>query len=272
MARLDSLQTSLETAPHQWLAAVREWARGWWQIVHFAAQIGVLALAPSSYRRAQRDVVARSLYLGTRPLLPGFTVLSALAALVIIRIVLATSLSYGLSRYALDVLVRTLVLELIPLSAALFVAVRYSLAAGDTVRAMRAQERFATLLQSGIDPTRDAVLPRVLAGMFAVITLALASGIVTLLLTYVSLYGFASWGIGGFTRTVGQVFAPAIALIFALKTIFMSLAVAIIPMVSTPREMALAAVQPGAADLSRLARLLAVILLIEGVSLVGNYH
>ncbi|CAN5339872.1 hypothetical protein BH11PSE9_BH11PSE9_08690 [soil metagenome] len=272
MPRLDSLQTSLEAAPHQWLAAVRVWALGWWQIVYFAAQIGVLALAPSSYRRAQRGVVARSLYLATRPLLPGFTVLSALAALVIIRIVLATSLSYGLSRYALDVLVRTLVLELIPLSAALFVAVRCSLAAGDAVRAMRAQGRFATLLQSGIDPTRDAVLPRVLAGMFAVITLALASGIVTLLLTYFSLYGFAAWGIGAFTRTVGQVFAPAIALIFALKTLFMSLAVAIIPMVSTPREMAAAAAVPGTADLSRLARLLAVILLIEGVSLVGNYY
>ena len=90
-----------------------------------------------------------------------------------IRIVLVTSQSYGLSRYALDLLVRTLVLELIPLSAALFVTVRMTLAAGDEVRRMRAEGRFETLLAQGIDPTRDLVLPRVVAGLFAVVTLAM---------------------------------------------------------------------------------------------------
>jgi phospholipid/cholesterol/gamma-HCH transport system permease protein len=263
--------TSLPLRSGQWARPLLHWWAGWWQIVHFGAQVAVLALAPSSYRRAQRALLVRSMYLATWPLLPGFTVLAALIALVIIRIVLATSLSYGLTRYALDVLVRTLVLELIPLSAALFVAVRYSLRAGEEIRAMRLQGKFETLLASGLDPTRDAVLPRALAGMFAVVTLATVSGALTLVLAYVSLYGFSTWGLEAFTRTVGQVFGPTIVLIFALKTAFLSLGVSIIPMVPLPHEGKGAAAR-ASADLALLARLLAVILLIEVGSLVGNYY
>jgi len=261
----------LRSAPGQWARPLLRWWGGWWQIIHFGAQVAVLALAPSSYRRAQRAVLTRSMYLATWPLLPGFTALAALIGLVIIRIVLATSLSYGLTRYALDVLVRTLVLELIPLSAALFVAVRYSLRGGEEIRSMRLQGRFEALLAAGFDPTRDAVLPRALAGMFAVVTLATVSSAVTLVLAYTSLYGFSTWGLEAFTRTVGQVFDPTIVLIFALKTVFLSLGVSIIPMVPLPHEGKGAAAR-ASADLELLARLLAVILLIEVGSLVGNYY
>ncbi|HEY2928731.1 MlaE family ABC transporter permease [Piscinibacter sp.] len=251
--------------PSQWARAVRQWWGGWWQVIHFGAQVMVLALSPSSYRRAPRQAMVRSIYRATMPLLRSFTVISALIALVIIRIVLATAISYGLSRYALDVLVRTLVLELIPLSAALFVAVRYSLAAGDTVRALRARG------PAGEDLVRDAVLPRVMAGVFAVVTLATVSSAVTLALTYLSVYGFSTWGLAGFTRAVGQVFNPVITLIFVLKTLCFSLAVTVVPMVTTPREIAAGATLANA-DLTRLARLLAVILLVEVGSLVGNYY
>jgi phospholipid/cholesterol/gamma-HCH transport system permease protein len=246
------------------------WA-GWWQVIHFAAQILVLSLSPSSWRRAQRRLMLRGTFDSTMPLLPTFTVLSAIIALVIIRIVVATSLSYGLSRYALDVLVRTLVLELIPLSAALFAALRYAMPAGEPVRGMRLRGEFEAQLQAGFDPTRDTVLPRAVAGMAAVVTLAAVSSAIALVLAYFSVYGFSTWGLPAFTRSVGQVFNPVIVLIFGLKTLFLSLAVAIIPMVPTPRE--------GGADvgafnpeISRLARLLAAILLIEVVSLVGNYY
>ncbi len=240
-------------------------------MIHFGAQIWVLALSPSSYRRSQRCKMLYGIYAATRPMLPSFTVFSAIVALVIIRIVLATSLSYGLSRYALDVLVRTLVLELIPLSAALFAALRYAMPAGEYVRRMRLEGAFETQFSAGFDPTRDTVLPRAVAGMFSVITLAAISSAVTLVLAYVSLYGFATWGIPGFTRTVGQIFNPVIVLIFGLKTLFLSLAVAIIPMVPTPAEGAGQASWANP-DITRLARLLSVVLLIEMLSLVGNYY
>jgi phospholipid/cholesterol/gamma-HCH transport system permease protein len=264
---------SLPSSPRSWLLTLAQWWGGWWQVIHFGAQIWVLALSPSSYRRSQRRLMLHGIYRATAPMLPSFTVLSAVVALVIIRIVLATSLSYGLSRYALDVLVRTLVLELIPLTAALFAALRYAMPAGERVRRMRLAGEFESLLAAGRDPTRDAVLPRAAAGMFAVITLAAVSSAVTLVLAYVSVYGFSTWGVAGFTRTVGQVFNPVIVLIFCLKTVFLSLAVAVIPMVPTPRERDAAAGAGRAnADITRLARLLSVVLMIEMVGLVGNYY
>lgn len=265
------LPRTLESAPREGVDAVRLWFLGWWQIVLFAAHVLVLMLVPSSWRHVQRRRIVQRTYLTTRPLLPSFVVLSALVGVVIIRIVLVTSQSYGLSRYAVEVLVRTLVLELIPLSAALFVAVRITFADGDRVRAMRAARAFEDMLARGIDPTRDLVLPRVVAGMFAVVTLAVASGVVTLVMAYLLVYGFQSWGLPGFTRTVGQVFNPVIALIFALKTIAFSLAVSVIPMVTTPREKLAEAMKINA-DLTRLARLLAVLLLVEVLSLIGNYY
>lgn len=279
--------TALVTAPtsfanlmRHWLGIALTWSQGWAQIIHLTAQILVLALSASSYGSAQRQLLAHSIYRATRPLLASFTWLSAVVAWVIIRIVLETALTYGLSRFALDVLVRTLVLELIPLSAALVVAVRYSLGAADEVRSLRARDGFESQLHRGLDPTRDSVLPRVLASCFAVLALALLSSVITLALTYLSVYGFALWGIDGFTRAVGRVFDPVICLIFLLKTVFFSLAVGVIPMVTTPREMNLQASSNAlsasgfqtSADLNRLARLLAVIMLIEVTSLVGNYY
>ncbi len=263
--------TELIDASGGWARAVLRWGANWWQVVNVGAQLLVLAVSPSSYRASQRPVILQRLYLATQPMLLSFTLLSAVLALAIIRIVLATALSYGLSKYALDVLVRTLVLELIPLSAALFVAVRYTLAEGEVVRRMRVEGRFEALLQQGIDPSRDLVLPRVLAGQFAVITLVLVSSVVVLVLTYLSLYGFATWGLPGFTRSVGQVIDPVTLLILGLKTYFMSLAVAVVPMVPGLHDRRDSTGQAHA-ELTRLARLMSAILLIELIGLFGNYH
>lgn len=250
--------------------ALLGWLLGWWQLVELGARLAALALSPSSYRRAQRPLLLRACYRATVPLLLPFGLVSAIAAQIIIRIVLATAASYGLSRYALDVLIRTLVLELIPLSAVLFTAVRATMPAGARLRALRQQGLFKAQFARGLDPLRDQVLPQALAGMFAAVTLTALSGLLALLLTYLSVYGFGSWGLPGFTRSVGQIFTPVIVLIFGLKTLLLSLAVAIIPMLPTPRELQDAPL--GGGDIGRLARLLAVVLAVELLSLVGNYY
>jgi phospholipid/cholesterol/gamma-HCH transport system permease protein len=153
----------------------------------------------------------------------------------------------------------------------MFAAIRYALPAGQQARDMRLRGDFESQLAAGQDPMRDTVLPRAIAGMFTVITLAAVSSAITLVLAYLSVHGFSTWGLPGFTRTVGQVFGPVIVLIFAMKTLFLSLAVAIIPMVPTPRE-GLVGDGRASANLTRLGRLLAVVLLIEMLSLVGNYY
>jgi phospholipid/cholesterol/gamma-HCH transport system permease protein len=257
--------------PSRWALEWAGWIRGWWQIIHVGAQILVLALSPSSYRMTQRRVMSGHIYVATAPLLPGFTVLSALVSLIIIRIVVATSLSYGVSQYALELLVRTLVLELLPLSVALFVAVRYTMPAGNDVRDMRSRGDLDALWDAGGDPARDVLLPRVVAGVFAVVLLAAVSCVIALMLTYLNVYGFQTWGFPGYTRMVGQVFSPVVTLIFCLKTLFFSLAVSVIPIVFTPQVDAGDFLGTNA-EIKVLARLFSVILLIEVVSLAGNYY
>ena len=75
--------------------------------------------------------------------------------------------------------------------------------------------------------------PRVLADAFAVLALATLSSVVVLVLAYLTVYGFSPWGLAGFTRTVGQVFDLPVSLGFVLKTLFFSLAVAVVPLAAS---------------------------------------
>lgn len=261
-----------------WLGALGElgraalrWCSGWWRIVHLAAVLLVLALSASSYTPARRRVLARHLYLASAPILPWFTVLSALVSLVVIRIVIVTAQGYGLSQYALEMVVRVLVLELIPLTAALFAALRTTLANGAELAAQRARGEFDALARQGIDPLSREVLPRLLAGMFAVLLLAAVSCVVTLALAYLSVHGFTLGGFERYTRTVGRVFSPALTLIFALKVFFFSLAVSLIP-IAAALDAPVRAQARTSPELQGLVRMFVLILLIEAASLVGNYY
>ena len=251
--------------------AAQRWVIEWWRLVHLGALILVLTLSPSSYSRESRLVLSRHIYLNTAPILLGFTVLCALVTVVLTRIVLVTALSYGLSQYALQVVIRVLVLELIPLTAALFVALRCTIPDGAELTAMQASGELDEMRRQGIEPVRREVLPRVVAGMVSGITLAALSSVVALVVAYVAVYGFTVSGIAAYTRLFGQVFSPAVTLIFVLKTLFFCLAVSLIPMASALYGTRGASVRTSA-EMRGLVRMFAVILLIEVASLVGNYY
>lgn len=251
--------------------ALLRWLAGWWHVVHFGSLLLVLILSPSSYNRENRLVLARHMYLDTAPILAGFSVLCALVSLVLTRIVVVTALSYGLSQYALQLVIRVLVLELIPLTAALFVALRCTIPNGAQLSQMRRDGVLEALQRDGVDPIRREVLPRVGAGVFSTVTLAALSCVVALVLAYLAVYGFVASGLPGYTRMFGQVFSPAVTLIFMLKTLFFSLAVSLIPMASGLYEKTDSGSRTSA-ELRGLVRMFAVILLIEVASLVGNYY
>ena len=251
--------------------SAQRWLSEWWRLVLLGAIILLLALSPSSYRREGRLVLARHLYQNTAPILMGFTVLCALISLVLTRIVTATALSYGLSQYALQVVIRVLVLELIPLTAALFVALRCTIPDGAEVAELKARGDLEALSQQGVDPMAHEVLPRVVAGIFSTVTLAVLSCVVALVVAYVAIYGFGLAGVPGYTRLFGQVFEPAVTLIFVLKTVFFALAVSLIPMASALYGLAESSTRTSA-EMRGLVRMFAVILLIEVLSLVGNYY
>ena len=247
------------------------WLLGWWRTVHLTALMMVLALSPSSYRKEYRRALARHVYLGTAQSLLWFTVLSTLISLVVIRIVLVTALSYGLSQYALEMVVRVLVLELIPLAAALFAALRCTTPLAAELAALRSRGEWDEAVARGADPLRSEVLPRVVAGVFCSLLLAAVSCVVTLVVAYLSTYAFTTEGLGAYTRTVGRVFTPAVSLIFGLKILFFGVTVALVPIAvvldAAPRKRVNTSV-----ELQGLVRMFLAIVLIEVASLVGNYY
>jgi phospholipid/cholesterol/gamma-HCH transport system permease protein len=252
-----------------WGRAILRGAASWWHLIHFSALVLVMTLSPSTYNRANRVATSQYIYTSTWQVLPWFTSLAALLSLVLIRIVVVTAYNYGLSQYALQMVVRVLVLELIPLAAALFVALRAGLTfnAGAPDPARPAQTD--PLAHLSIERLRREFVPRALADAFSVVTLAMINSVIALVLAYLIVHGFSLWGLPGYTRTVGHVFDLTVTLGFVLKTIFFSLAVALVPMAAgleaERQSIVFNTVQPGA------VRLFLVLLLIETAFLVVKY-
>jgi phospholipid/cholesterol/gamma-HCH transport system permease protein len=260
MITASSMETWQPALRSRWQAVVRN--------LNTSALLVTMMLSPSSYRGAGRAAVARHLYLGTAPMLPWFTLLVAMASLVLIRIVVVTAASYGLSQYALETVIRVLVLELIPLTSALFVAVNVTLPGGLALSRQAARHERA----AGTDGLASEAMPRVLAGMFAVITLAVVSCVVSLVLAYAVVHGPTHQAFDSYTRKVGQVFNPAVTLIFVLKTLFFALAVSLIPTVSGVNREPVSFGRVDLPEVQGLLRMFLLILLIEVASLVGNYY
>lgn len=249
-----------------------EWGRALWRTVWLGAALLVLALSPRSWTPPLRLQLQRQLVRDTLPVLPGFTALAALLTLVITRIVIVTANSYGLSQYGLEMVIRVLVLELLPLVAALFVALRSTIPSGAALARQRSpQARLPAMLA--------LALPRMVSGLFAAITLAALTSVVATVLAYLAVYGPTLAGLPAFTRVFGRVFDGSMTLILVLKTLAFGLAVAVIPLASALQERGERAAGLPADFASReaqalqgLVRLFAVLLLLEALSLVGNYY
>jgi phospholipid/cholesterol/gamma-HCH transport system permease protein len=261
------------------LAPLRRWHQrlraallGAWQVLLLAAELLVLVLHPATYRTAaQRQRLMRQLVQVVPPLIWPLMVVTALLGLVLIRIVVTTAQQYGLSQYALEVVVRTLVLELIPLGAALFVAVRAALPMSQAWR-----RHLVGLSRQGRAPSHAQLLmgelaPRAFALGFAVLLLCGLAGTLMLGLSYLSVYGLSPWGWPFYTEAVGGVFTPAVTLIFVLKTLAMATAVAVVPLAGG--AWAHTQGEPlRRSDMAELARLSLVLLALQTASLVGNYY
>jgi len=138
------------------------------------------------------------------------------------------------------------------------------------VAALHAGGGFDVLSARRTEPLQREILPRVVSGAFAVLLLAAVSSVICAALAYVWVHGFTTGGLPSYTRTFGRVFSPALTLIFSLKTLGLALAVGLIPIASVLYDPPKPNVRTSA-ELRGLVRLFFVILLIEIVSLVGNY-
>src|SRR6478752_6786788 len=113
---------SFHDAPERAARTFAAWVASWWRVFHFGAKALVMAASPSAYDRATSNLMARQIYFTAWQILPGFLLVCAILSYMVIRIVIMAAVSYGLEDYALDLVVRVLMLELIPMFVALFVA------------------------------------------------------------------------------------------------------------------------------------------------------
>lgn len=258
------------SAPLGWLAASG-------RALRFSALLLVMAASPATYTPANRRRLAAQICLTCSQTAPAFLLLSSLLSMVLVHIVVVTAQSYGLSQFALGTVVRVLVVELLPLSAALFVALRAGAMINAEIGAIAAaQEKPANLPRNQPDYLTNAelihreVLPRVAGSGVAVILLATVAGGLALLLAYLGVYGFTPWGIAGFTRTVGQVFEPVVLMALGLKTLLFALAVATIP-ASAGMERPRNEQGDSVAVLHGTVRLFAVLFVIEILTLTAEF-
>ena len=231
---------------HAWLTlrgqGFSERLNAWMQVFSFAVTAIAGVLSPSTYNKATRLIVQKQIYFTGWQILPGFTLFAALFSVLIIEIVSSTAARYGLYEYALELIVRILVLEILPLMTVLFIALRTGAAINTEVALMKIQNELDALQRMGIDPVRLELLPRVVGGTISVLALTAVNIVVALWLTYLLIIDFHPWSLtpGDYTRVIGRVLdLPALAVLW-LKTMAFGFAVTVIPIaegLSTPQKL-----------------------------------
>ena len=244
--------------------------RIWQATLRFAAEALSASITPSTYNSATRAVVMKQIYFTAWQILPGFTAFAALFSFVLIQIVVSTAARFGLGDYALEVSMRLLVLELLPLITALFVALRSGSAINTEVALMRIHNEIDALESAGVDTFRLEFMPRVVGGMISVVALTAVTSALALVLAYLAVYGFQLWSVPDFNRVMGKVFGNAVLIGTALKTLAFGLAVTAIPVaegLAVPPRLFMAPVSV----LRGMVRLFFALMLIEVASLAFKY-
>jgi phospholipid/cholesterol/gamma-HCH transport system permease protein len=245
--------------------------RSWWRIFRFAGIAIVAALSPATYRQQARELAVRQIYYTAWQILPGYALVSALLGLLLIHVVVIWARKYGVERFSLELVLRVLVLELVPLMTALLVALRSGAAIGAEIALMSVRGELEDKEGAGANPLHAELVPRIAGAALAVTSLTTFGCAITLWLAYSAFYGFSSAGVPEFSRLVIDVFdGPELGL-FVLKCLLFGLAVAIIPVAAALEAERGVLESLSAVVLAGLLKLFFVIALIEVVTLVVKY-
>lgn len=245
------------------------WART--GFLTFAALALTRILSPAAYRGAALEVIRKQIYFTAWQIVPGFALFVALLTVVITVIVGATARDFGLYAHALELVVRLLALELLPLLTALFVGLRTGAAMNTEVALMQINNELEALELVGVDPVEFEFMPRIVGGTLAVVALTAVGIVIALALVYLVIEGIQPWSLppGDFGNVLGKVFGIPALLVLWLKAIAFGLAVTVIPItagVATPKRLAFAPISV----LRGMVRLFVAIMLIEGLTLVAG--
>jgi len=246
------------------------WLHSWARLLHFAGYALAAAASRASYTPATRAVTVKQIYFTAWQILPLFLLFAALFEVTVIRIIVAASREYGIADYALDLVLRGLVLEVIPLLTALFVALRSGAAIATEVALMHISGELEAIERAGDDPLALEFVPRVAAAALSVVALTVLSGALAIVIAYLSMYGLSPWGFAEFTHVVGKVFGVPTMLGFALKCLLFGATVAVVPIAAGLEATSKVKSAP-VAVLGGMVRLFFVLGVIEVVSLAARY-
>lgn len=245
--------------------------RSWRRLLRFAVFATAAALSPSGYGPQARAVAVRQIYLTAWTILPGYLVTAALLSLLLIEVVVISARQYGVAQYSLELVLRVLVLELVPLLTALFVALRSGAAIGAEIALMSVRGELDDASEASASPLHAELVPRIAGAALSVASLTSLGCLIAVWLSYVVFYGFTPAGLSEFTRIVANVFDGIELVAFGLKCLLFGLAVAIIP-AATGLEAEPGEIKslPGVV-LGGLIKLFFAILAIEAAILVVKY-
>jgi phospholipid/cholesterol/gamma-HCH transport system permease protein len=245
--------------------------RSWRRIVRFAGFATAALLSPSTYQQATRELAVRQIYYTACQVLFGYLLFTGLLSLVVIEIVFTNAGKYGLAQYSLELMLRVLVLEVLPLLTALFVALRSGAAIGAEIALMTVKGEIQDSEEAGRSPLHGELVPRIAGAALSVLSLTTLSCALATGLAYVSLYGFSAVGEDEFSLVVANVFGPQILMGLILKCLLFGLVVALIPVATgLEAERDDLSSAPNAV-LGGLVKLFFVIGVIQILSLVAKY-
>ena len=245
--------------------------RSWRRVLRFAGLATVAALSPSTYNRRAREVAVRQIYLTAWRILPGYTAIATLLSLLLIEVVVGSARRYGVTQYSLEMVFHVLVLELVPLLTAMFVALRSGAAIGAEIALLSVRGELDDAAEANASPLHAELVPRIAGAAMSVLSLTTLGCVIAVWLSYVVFYGFTPAGLPEFTRIVSNVFDGVELFVFGLKCALFGLAVATVP-AATGLE-----AEPGvikslpAVVLGGLIKLFFAIVTIEVASLMVKY-
>ena len=246
------------------------WFTAWGRAALFAFAAAAAALSLSAYTPRTRALAMRQLYFNAWHVLPGFTVFIAALSLVVIQITISLAFDFGLAQFALELVFHGVVLELVPLLTAFYVALRSGAAIVTEVAMMRVSGELDELLEAHMDPYELEFVPRIAAAAVSVFALTIVSCSVVMLVAYLVTYGPNPSGFLEFSRTVARVFGPGALVALTVKCFAFGAVVAVIPIAAgldatRDRDSAPHAVMGG------MVRLFVALALIELIALAVKY-
>lgn len=247
---------------------------GWFVVLYdmftFLGRALLLFAHPSTWNRATLDVVVKQIYFTSVQILHIFLGYAVVISWLMISIILSTAREFGLTGFATEMTIRVLVLELLPFLTALFVALRSGSAINTEVALMQVNNELESLAHCRVPPMQFEFMPRLVGGVVSVIALAGLSGLMALVLAYLTIYGMDVAGLAAFTQTLAKIFDFRIVAGLVTKCALFGLAVTLIPVTAgleTPKKLFMVPVSV----LRGMMRVFFAIVAIEVVSLALKY-